>query len=228
MTTFTLYRFFDSEGCLLYVGMTVNPGRRMERHSGTKVWWLEVAEIRMEQHLTLDALRTAEREAIIAERPKYNIRMNGGTVARPHPVVGGKLIETPDDGLVGKWFHSYVIPDPDDDRQHATIDSRGYIREWQGQVTGREAAVLICQLYSWLDGEPTNQVLVELDDMLIWRFFDTNEDMLCADGCPENSEPGRDRPCGRPVTHVIRRGPFGPTYRCHRCIRYYSGVVEEL
>lgn len=77
MKTFTLYRFFDADDQLLYVGLTVNPGRRMEKHRGTQPWWADVARIEMEQHLDLETLRAAEREAIKAERPLHNIRMNG-------------------------------------------------------------------------------------------------------------------------------------------------------
>jgi predicted GIY-YIG superfamily endonuclease len=79
MSTFTLYRFFDAEDTLLYVGLTVNPGRRMEKHRGTQPWWNDVARIEMEQHQDLATLRAAEREAIEHEQPLHNVRMNAGT-----------------------------------------------------------------------------------------------------------------------------------------------------
>ncbi|MGW2826367.1 GIY-YIG nuclease family protein [Streptomyces sp. NPDC001443] len=37
-----VYRLFDSEGTLLYVGMSVSPERRFEEHSKKKPWWGEV------------------------------------------------------------------------------------------------------------------------------------------------------------------------------------------
>lgn len=74
MSVFTLYRFYDDDDTLLYVGLTINPGKRMERHKSDKEWWTEVARIEMEQHLDLEALQTAERIAIQTEKPVHNIR----------------------------------------------------------------------------------------------------------------------------------------------------------
>lgn len=75
--THTLYRFYDAEDRLLYVGLSVNPGRRLEKHRGTQPWWSDVARIEMEQHLDMQTLRAAEREAIETERPLYNVKFNG-------------------------------------------------------------------------------------------------------------------------------------------------------
>jgi hypothetical protein len=220
VSQFVLYRFFDGEGRLLYVGMTINPGRRMDRHRTAKEWWTEVVEIRMEQFPDLDTLRVAERAAIVAEKPRYNIRMNGAAEAPP---AVGKLITAPIETLIGKWFHSYRAPLAGEDLRYTTVDGSGNVLEWQGQITGREGGMLICQLYSWMDGEPTNLQLVDLDDMLVWRFFATNVDMLCANGCPENSDRHRENPCGRPITRVIRDTFMGDIYRCGRCIEFYAG-----
>ena len=73
-----LYRFFAADGRLLYVGMTINPARRFEKHRGEKSWWSDVARVEIEHHETIDALRKAERRAIETEHPIHNIRMNGG------------------------------------------------------------------------------------------------------------------------------------------------------
>lgn len=73
-----LYRFFAADDRLLYVGITCNPGKRLERHSGEKTWWAEVVRVEMEQHPSREALRSAERLAIGEELPLYNVRMNGG------------------------------------------------------------------------------------------------------------------------------------------------------
>lgn len=86
LDTFVLYRFFAGDDRLLYVGMTRNPSRRFEKHSGEKSWWSEVARIEMEHHSTLPELREAERQAIQHDKPIHNIRMNNGTVGKPRPV----------------------------------------------------------------------------------------------------------------------------------------------
>jgi hypothetical protein len=77
---FTLYRFYGADDTLLYVGITINPGRRMEKHRNTQPWWTDVARIEMEQHPDLGTLRAAEREAIETEKPLHNVRMNGRPV----------------------------------------------------------------------------------------------------------------------------------------------------
>jgi len=37
-----VYRLSDSEGALLYVGISVSPERRFEEHAKKKPWWAEV------------------------------------------------------------------------------------------------------------------------------------------------------------------------------------------
>ncbi|MEU4954317.1 GIY-YIG nuclease family protein [Streptomyces lavendulae] len=37
-----VYRLFNLEEALLYVGISVNPDRRFEEHSKNKPWWNEV------------------------------------------------------------------------------------------------------------------------------------------------------------------------------------------
>ncbi len=73
----TLYRFFDQDGLLLYVGITCNPGVRFNAHRLTKTWWGDVASITLEKFSTRAELVAAESAAIIAERPLHNI---AGTV----------------------------------------------------------------------------------------------------------------------------------------------------
>lgn len=79
MTPFTLYRFYNAGDELLYVGLSVNPGNRFERHRQDKTWWSEVTRIEMEQLPNHESLKAAEREAIKEEKPLYNVLMN----ARP-------------------------------------------------------------------------------------------------------------------------------------------------
>lgn len=74
--SFVLYRFYDAEDRLLYVGLTTNPGRRVEKHRSEKSWWEEVNRIEIEHFDDLSTLRMAERTAIESERPLHNIRMN--------------------------------------------------------------------------------------------------------------------------------------------------------
>lgn len=86
-----LYRFYASDGALLYIGITLNPGARWPKHRDNKPWWSEVAEVRLESHPSRQAVLDAERAAIIDERPRYNVVHNTGNVSRdeqnPQPVL---------------------------------------------------------------------------------------------------------------------------------------------
>lgn len=68
-----LYRFFDTGGELLYVGITMNPSARWPKHAATKQWWHEVETITVETFDSRGAVLEAEKEAIKTERPTYNI-----------------------------------------------------------------------------------------------------------------------------------------------------------
>ncbi len=84
----TLYRFYASNGALLYVGITNNPGRRFSKHRDDKDWWLDVARIDMEQYPSREALNAAEQRAIQNERPLHNIKHNLQAMAAAVPCRG--------------------------------------------------------------------------------------------------------------------------------------------
>ena len=67
-----LYRCFDAEGRLLYLGKSRYFLSRLETHRQTSPWWHEVAKITTET-VPDDQLDEAEREAIRRERPLYNL-----------------------------------------------------------------------------------------------------------------------------------------------------------
>lgn len=69
----TLYRLFDADDRLLYVGIAGNPGRRFQQHASSKAWWGEVDHVELAHCADREAAGIAERHAIITERPRYNI-----------------------------------------------------------------------------------------------------------------------------------------------------------
>ncbi len=69
-----LYRFFDAEDALLYVGITNSPQGRYNQHRGDKRWFKDVVRSTMEHFKTREELEAAEIIAIQTEKPKYNIR----------------------------------------------------------------------------------------------------------------------------------------------------------
>lgn len=84
--THVLYRFYDANSVLLYIGITNNPPARFRQHRGAKSWWDAVANIKLETCGSRDALLAAERAAIKAEKPKYNIAMNCAEKPKPRTV----------------------------------------------------------------------------------------------------------------------------------------------
>ncbi len=66
--------------------------------------------------------------------------------------------------LVGKFFHSLEA-----DRR--TI-------KWQGQILDEVApGILLVQLYEYLMGQPSNQVMVPISDMAYWPIYETDDEM---------------------------------------------------
>lgn len=73
---------------------------------------------------------------------------------------------TKNKGLVGKFFHSFAT---DDVKKHDLV--------WQGQVLAKiDRRQYLVQLFEWVLGETSDQVLVELSAMKNWKFYDTAEE----------------------------------------------------
>ena len=66
-----LYRFFDAEGQLLYIGIATEPKSRWRSHYATE-WWPKVARKTLEWHDSRKAAEEAEATAIRDEHPRYN------------------------------------------------------------------------------------------------------------------------------------------------------------
>lgn len=70
-----LYRHFDHEGTLLYVGITGDLSTRMQSHGRGK-WWSDVDDSRtkLDWHWNREQALRAESTAIQTEAPIWNIR----------------------------------------------------------------------------------------------------------------------------------------------------------
>ncbi|MCW2898517.1 MAG: hypothetical protein JWO67_782 [Streptosporangiaceae bacterium] len=74
--TVSLYRFFNTAAELIYIGISNRVPRRLDEHGDDKPWYLEIARVDVEHHPDRHAALRAEKNAIKAERPKYNIQHN--------------------------------------------------------------------------------------------------------------------------------------------------------
>ncbi len=67
-----LYRLYDADDGLLYVGITNQWVRRESEHSRDKAWWSEVHRISHEVYPDRPTAMAAEKAAIRSERPVFN------------------------------------------------------------------------------------------------------------------------------------------------------------
>lgn len=72
-TRTALYRFYDPQGKLLYVGITNDPWRRWREHVREKPWYPQVKHQAVTWYDAERQARRAETRAIHDERPEFNI-----------------------------------------------------------------------------------------------------------------------------------------------------------
>lgn len=70
-----VYRLYDKDGALLYIGSTNQPAMRWSRHGERQPWWHEVDAYTLEWWPDRTQAFTEEFKAIRAEAPRYNKRM---------------------------------------------------------------------------------------------------------------------------------------------------------
>lgn len=69
-----VYRFFDEDDALMYVGLSSNFPARLASHR-TQSWWApRITRIRLQVFPTASAAADAEVAAIRSERPRFNLR----------------------------------------------------------------------------------------------------------------------------------------------------------
>jgi predicted GIY-YIG superfamily endonuclease len=73
-----LYRLFDADGTLLYIGISYSAIARFAQHKADKPWIGDVCRIEIETHdVSRAEILEIERQAIISERPLHNVVHSG-------------------------------------------------------------------------------------------------------------------------------------------------------
>lgn len=67
-----LYRLYDADDELLYVGITWNPESRWREHATRQPWWHKVARKTVEWHEDRPSAIAAEARVTAAEKPRYD------------------------------------------------------------------------------------------------------------------------------------------------------------
>ena len=68
----SLYRHYDSNDNLLYIGVSLNALNRLSQHKRTGAWFNDISRVSIDKYETRQLVLDAEREAIVNESPKYN------------------------------------------------------------------------------------------------------------------------------------------------------------
>jgi predicted GIY-YIG superfamily endonuclease len=71
-----LYRHFNKDNQLLYVGISFSVMARLQKHSKLSPWWRNISHITFERFPSRAAAIAAEQMAIDQERPLHNIMGN--------------------------------------------------------------------------------------------------------------------------------------------------------
>ena len=69
-----LYRHFDNDGHLLYVGISLSHVARLVDHRNSAHWYKEIAQVTIQWFETRVDAENAEGKAIAIENPKHNIK----------------------------------------------------------------------------------------------------------------------------------------------------------
>ena len=69
-----VYRAYNADGALLYVGCTVDPASRMRNHYLNTEWWFAAKRFTFEHFDTEADAKAAEVAAIQTEFPRWNVR----------------------------------------------------------------------------------------------------------------------------------------------------------
>jgi len=70
-TARAVYRIYDADDLLLYVGMSIQPSQRIHDHS-VKEWFVSADKVKICWHKTKESALNAEAISIITGKPKFN------------------------------------------------------------------------------------------------------------------------------------------------------------
>lgn len=70
----SLYRHFDADGKLLYVGVSLSSVKRLMEHRSSSHWFPDISTVTIEKFPSREEVLQAERRAILEENPIHNIK----------------------------------------------------------------------------------------------------------------------------------------------------------
>ena len=95
-----LYRMFDRDGALLYIGISDRFGRRWSEHAAKQFWWPDVQRQTVDWYDSRSEAADAEAAAICSEQPRFNtVHLKNGRrgpkarAARPEPDITERRLD---------------------------------------------------------------------------------------------------------------------------------------
>lgn len=154
-----LYRLYDADGMLLYVGIARNPERRFAQHAAEKTWWPRVVRRAIEWYETRGAALMAEEAAIKIDRPTQNIDHNP---LAPETVP----VELPGEFVIGLDIlrRDFITGHPNCSRYFALLALLGRELAARG-LLGGPRCVCDCNV-PWPDGLESNCPCVDASDIM--------------------------------------------------------------
>jgi predicted GIY-YIG superfamily endonuclease len=68
-----VYRLFDQDGRLIYIGCTYSPEARIKQHRTTMWWGDQITRVKITVHPNKPAAHAVELAAIHSDKPRWNI-----------------------------------------------------------------------------------------------------------------------------------------------------------
>ncbi len=107
-----LYRHYDSEGTLLYIGVSLNAIVRLSQHKTASGWFEQISRVEIEKFPSRAAALNAETEAIKREDPLHNVRL---VATPPHPShVAADRVSESREYLLGRVVEYHPLYSVDD------------------------------------------------------------------------------------------------------------------
>jgi hypothetical protein len=190
-----LYRLYDDDGGLLYVGISYSAIARFAQHRASKPWIADVARIDIETHYVDRAeIERIERQAIADERPLHNVVHNRRSWRADVP------LRDPVTGEGAMFDHWLVAARANTHDQYAAL-ARALRNMW---------AVLATSWDPDVDASDTDQLRELVDEMLAAHHYpDMHHE------CRSDEMPPVQYPVSRDVTgHCV--------YICDTCGKPWS------